>query len=85
MDLAGQWFFSIIARTQNENSINDRGERVVINHPSPRRDVKSKIIYELISALARALTKRVSVCLSWQRDGGLVLRREVHARRRHTA
>lgn len=35
-DLAGQWFFSIIARAC-ENSINDQGERVVINHPALSR------------------------------------------------
>lgn len=49
------------------NSINDRGERVVINHPYryyTGATRKSKVIYELISALARMLTKRVSVCLS---------------------
>lgn len=56
------------------NSINDRGERVIINHPFrpyyTRRDVKSKVIYELISALARMLTKRVSVCLSCSAERG---------------
>lgn len=56
--------FSQLSRAHVKIRLTIGAKRAVINHPSPRRDVKSKIIYELISALARALTKRVSVCLS---------------------
>lgn len=69
--LARQLFFSIDTCAHVEIRLTIEAKRVVINHtfrpyyvPTLRRDVKSKVIYELISALARAYVNEACQRLS---------------------